>query len=52
MTPRGKKIWNSPAGAGLMKAMLGDKPMDKQDEETVKALVKTSKARRPKAKKQ
>jgi hypothetical protein len=43
MTPQGKKIWNSPAGASLMKAMLGEKPMNKQDEAVVKALVKTSK---------
>jgi len=43
MTPQGKKTWNSPAGASLMKAMLGEKPVDKQDEETVKVLVKTSK---------
>jgi hypothetical protein len=45
MTPQGKKIWNSPAGASLMKAMLGEKPMNKQDEAVVRALVKTSKAK-------
>jgi hypothetical protein len=44
MTPDGKKIWNSPAGASLMAAMLGQKPVKPQDQATVKALVKTSKA--------
>jgi hypothetical protein len=42
MTPQGKKTWNSPAGASLMDAMLGEKPMSEQDKATVQELVKTS----------
>jgi len=44
MTPKGKKIWNSQAGARLMRAMLGEKPVTKQDGSVIKDLVDSSKA--------
>jgi hypothetical protein len=43
MTPQGKKVWSSPAGVRLLDNLLEGRPPTKQDEETVKALVKTSK---------
>ena len=43
MSPQGKKIWDSPAGASLMRAMLRGQPQSEQDKETVQALVESSK---------
>jgi len=51
MTPQGKKIWNSPKGASLMAAMLGEKEVEPQHEATVKELVETSKAAKAKSSK-
>ena len=42
MTPEGKKIWDSPAGASLMEAMLGEKPFTKQDELVLESLRKSN----------
>ena len=39
LSPDGKSIWKSPAGARLFAAILGSKPMDDADRETVKKLM-------------
>lgn len=42
MTPEGKKIWDSRAGGNLIAAMLGEKPLDEKDKETLEQLKQTS----------
>lgn len=42
ITPEGQKIWDSKAGGSLMKAMLGQKPLDEKDKETLAELKQTS----------
>lgn len=39
LSPDAKKLWKSPAGASLMAAMLGSKPMDDADKATAKKLM-------------
>ena len=39
LSPDAKQLWNSPAGASLMAAMLGSKPMDDADKATAAKLM-------------
>lgn len=49
MTPEGKKIWGSPQGVSLMRAMLNGKAISEQDRATIQALVESSKGQPPSA---
>lgn len=38
MTPEGRKIWNSPAGASLLRSWMDDKPVTPQAEKALTQL--------------
>ena len=42
ISEQGKKIWKTPAGGNLMRAMLGTQPMTEQDKQTLQELKQTS----------
>lgn len=38
MTPEGRKIWNSPQGVSLLRAMLAGQAPDQQQQQTLQQL--------------
>ena len=42
ISEQGKKIWKTPAGGNLMRAMLCTQPMTEQDKQTLQELKQTS----------